>query len=158
ETGIEVSNLSVSGAIGNRHRVCEVSLAIKHGEIVGIAGVEGNGQSELLHALLHPGEGDRTSGEVKMLGKDVTNWPTRKIRELGVVVIPEDRHAEGLVMNWSLSENFLLGRQWNPAFQRGGWFKTSSLNAAASRAIGDYDVRPPDVTLAAGHLSGGNQQ
>jgi len=155
EIGLEVYGLSLAGAVGSRHRLLDVSFAIKRAEIVGIAGVEGNGQSELLHALLHP---RGAKGQVKCLGHDVSEWPTRKIRELGVAVIPEDRHAEGLLLNWSLSENFLLGRQWQPQFQCWGWLNSASLADASGRGIRDYDVRPPDARQAAGNLSGGNQQ
>ena len=158
EMGIEVSKLNL-GEVGSRHRLSDVSFTIKRGEILGIAGVEGNGQSELLHALLHPREPEcRTSGQVKFLGQDVSDWPTRRIREIGIAVIPQDRHAEGLLLNWSLSENFLLGRQRQPQFQCYGWLRPASLANASSRGIRDYDVRPPDATMAAGNLSGGNQQ
>ena len=159
EMGIEVLKLNVAGQVGDRHRLSDVSFTIKRGEIVGIAGVEGNGQSELLHALLHPREPEcRTSGQVKFLGQDVSDWHTRQIRELEIAVIPEDRHAEGLLLNWSLSENFLLGRQRQPQFQCCGWLRAASLANTSSRGIRDYDVRPPDATQAAGNLSGGNQQ
>src|SRR5262249_21665061 len=105
QPGIEISKLNVAGEVGARHRLLDVSFKVSGGEIMGIAGVEGNGQSELLHALLHPREaGCRTSGQVRFLGQDVSEWPTAKIRGLGVAVIPEDRLAEGLLLNWSLSE------------------------------------------------------
>ena len=159
EVGIEVESLSVHGAPGGRHRLSEVSFEIKRGQIVGIAGVEGNGQSELLQALLHPKEpGCRASGKVKFLGHDVSDWPARRIRELGVAVIPEDRQMEGMLLDSSLTENFLLGRQRDRKFRRGGLLDLKRVEAEAEQAVRDYDVRPPDSGVAAGRLSGGNQQ
>jgi simple sugar transport system ATP-binding protein len=159
DIGIEVEGLSVAGVAGGRHRLSEVSFGVRRGEIVGIAGVEGNGQSELLQALLHPNEtGCRGAGRVKFLGKDVSQWPTRRIRELGVAVIPEDRQTEGLLLDSSLAENVLLGRQREKEFQRGGLLDFKRIAAESGRAVREYDVRPPDLRMAAGRLSGGNQQ
>jgi simple sugar transport system ATP-binding protein len=133
-----------------------VSFQLKRGEIVGIAGVEGNGQSELLQAILH--RECRRAGAVKVLGEDVTAWPAAKIRDLGVAVIPEDRQQEGLLLERPVSENFLLGLQRDSAFSRAGFLTPKSLAAAAAHALQEYDVRPRALTIAAGRLSGGNQQ
>ncbi len=159
EITLDVVGLRLAGETAGRHRLADISFSIKRGEIVGIAGVEGNGQSELLQAILHPRDPDcRTSGTVGILGNDVTQWPARKVRDLGVAVIPEDRLHEGLLTERPVSENFLLGLQRSPAFSRGGFLNHSALARTASQAIAEYDVRPADLELPAGRLSGGNQQ
>jgi simple sugar transport system ATP-binding protein len=160
DSAIEVSDLTLAGRTANsRHHLSQVSFSVRRGEIVGIAGVEGNGQSELLQALLHPRDRQcRTSGLVKFLGENVSEWLAKQIRDLGVAVIPEDRQHEGLLLERPLTENFLLGLQHTPEFNRAGLLNSKSLATATAQAIADYDVRPPDATLAAGRLSGGNQQ
>src|SRR6266481_4175190 len=117
EQAIEVTDLCLAGAVaGSRHHLTEISFSVKRGEIVGIAGVEGNGQSELLQAILHPRDPRcRTSGSVKFLGEDVTSCAAMQIRDLGVAVIPEDRQQEGLLLERPVSENFLLGLQRSPS-------------------------------------------
>jgi general nucleoside transport system ATP-binding protein len=159
ELAIEVAGLSLSGPAGSRRRLSDVTFSVRRGEIVGVAGVEGNGQSELLQALLHPRESrSRTLGTVRFLGEDVTTADPRHIRDLGVAVIPEDRQQEGLLLERPVSENFLLGLQRSAVFSRGGFLQLQELNRTTAVAIDDYDVRPPDLTLPAGKLSGGNQQ
>ncbi len=160
EPAIEVAGLSLAGAAaGSRHKLSDLNFCVKRGEIVGVAGVEGNGQSELLQAILHPRDSDcRTSGTVRFLGEDVTTCDALKIRDLGVAVIPEDRHHEGLLLERPVSENFLLGLQRRPAFNRAGFVRSKNVTATASRAVEEYDVRPKDLTTPAGRLSGGNQQ
>ncbi len=159
EPAIEVAGLSLAGPAGSRHRLAEVSFSVRRGEIVGIAGVEGNGQSELLQAILHPRDSHcRTTGTISILGQDVTSCAARRIRELGVAVIPEDRLQEGLLLERPVSENILLGLQRSAAFSRAGFLSRKSLAQTAARAVADYDVRPPDLALPAGKLSGGNQQ
>ena len=159
DSALELAALTLAGPAGSRHRLAGINLCLKRGEIVGIAGVEGNGQSELVQAILHPRESQcRTSGAVKVLGHEVTSWTARKIRELGVAVIPEDRLQQGLLPEQPLRENFLLGLQRSRAFSRAGLLNPRHLADAASRAVNDYDVRPPDLDLPAGKLSGGNQQ
>jgi len=95
---------------------------------------------------------------VKFLGHDVTRWPALKIRDLGIAVIPEDRLHEGLLPARPVSENFLLGRQRSPAFNRAGFVNAKALGQTLMRAMEEYDVRPADARIAAGKLSGGNQQ
>jgi simple sugar transport system ATP-binding protein len=159
DLAMEVAGLDLAGPAGSRHRLSQVSFSVRCGEIVGIAGVEGNGQSDLLQAILHPRESrSRTAGTIRILGKEVTTCDARTIRALGVAVIPEDRLQEGLLLERPVSENFLLGLQRDSAFSRAGVLNSGSIARRAARAIADYDVRPPDLDLPAGNLSGGNQQ
>jgi ABC-type uncharacterized transport system ATPase subunit len=131
-----------------------VSLTVRRGEIVGIAGVEGNGQSELLQAILH--RDCRHTGRLRVLGRDVTAWPSARIRDLGVAVIPEDRQREGLLLERPVTENFLLGLQRD--FSRAGFVRGRSLRDAAKGAVEEYDVRPRRLEIPVRQLSGGNQQ
>ena len=160
ELAMDIAGLSLAGAVaGSRHKISQVGFSIKRGEIVGIAGVEGNGQSELLQAILHPRDLlCRTAGTVRFLGKDVTSWEAWRIRDLGVAVIPEDRQQEGLLLQRPVSENFLLGLQRSTAFSHAGFLNATALQTAAARAVEEYDVRPRELTIPAGKLSGGNQQ
>jgi simple sugar transport system ATP-binding protein len=160
ELAMEVVALSLAGTMaGSRHKLSDVSFSVKRGEIVGVAGVEGNGQSELLQAILHPRDPlCRTSGTVRFLGEDVTHWEARRIRDLGVAVIPEDRQREGLLLQRPVVENFLLGLQRSSAFSQAGLLNAKNLRAAATQAVDEYDVRPRDLAIPAGNLSGGNQQ
>ncbi len=159
EPALELKNLSL-GSAGGRHKLSNISFFVKRGEIVGIAGVEGNGQSELLQAILHPHDRNcRSAGNVSFLGRDVTNWSAREIRDLGVAVISEDRHNEGLLLDRPIAESFLLGLQRNPEFSRRGVLNSRNLTAVACRALQEYDVRSAaDLSLPAAKLSGGNQQ
>jgi simple sugar transport system ATP-binding protein len=159
ERALEVKNLTLAGAPGSRHRLSDVSFSVHRGEIVGVAGVEGNGQTELLQAILHPRDPlCRSKGTISMLGADVTSWDARHIRDLGVAVIPEDRLQEGLLPEQSVADNFLLGLQHRPAFNRRGWLQLQAAADCAAKALEEFDVRPRDLTTAARQLSGGNQQ
>jgi simple sugar transport system ATP-binding protein len=156
---IELRDLTLAGPVGSRHKLSGVSLTVKRGEIVGVAGVEGNGQSELLQATLHPRDAAcRTSGSVRFLGQDATHWSNRRIRDSGVGVIPEDRLREGLLRERPVLENFLLGLHRRPEFSIHGLLQPACLAEAASRAADEYDIRPRELTIPAGRLSGGNQQ
>ncbi|MDO8363082.1 MAG: ABC transporter ATP-binding protein [Actinomycetota bacterium] len=150
-----VSHLSVRG-IGGRLAVDDVSFEVHEGEVVGIAGVEGNGQFELCQALLgieHP-----TTGSVHLDGDDITGKPVQYRLEHGISYIPFDRHREGLLLDAPLWENTLLGRDGNPEFQRGPFIAASAVRADARQVIDDFDVRTPSETVPAYALSGGNQQ
>jgi len=134
--------------------VINVSLAVRGGEIVGLAGVEGNGQHELVECLAglrHP-----RSGRVRVAGRDVTGHGARAHAEAGLAHIPADRLRRGLVAEMSSAENMVLGRQREAA--RGPWLGGPALEAAAAAPLAEYDVRPPDPRTRAGRLSGGNQQ
>jgi general nucleoside transport system ATP-binding protein len=159
EPALELTALSLAGPAGSRHALSGLSFAVLRGEVVGIAGVEGNGQAELVQAILHPREPRcRTSGRVKVLQQEVTTWEARQIRQLGVAVIPADRLQEGLLTERPVSDNFLLGLHRTRAFSRGGFVSGNQLASAATAAMTEYDVRPADLDLPAGKLSGGNQQ
>jgi general nucleoside transport system ATP-binding protein len=158
EPALEMKNLNLTGS-GGRDKLSNVSFAVKRGEIVGIAGVEGNGQTELLQAMLHPRDKNcRSAGIVSFLGRDVSNWSARQIRRLGVGVIPEDRHNEGLLLDRSLAENFVLGLHRCPEFDRAGILNSRNIAASAALAMQEYDIRPAELTMRARKLSGGNQQ
>ena len=142
-----------------RPRLRDVTFSVRRGELVGLAGVEGNGQSDLIRALLNPASSHcRTSGSVKFLGQDVTGWPAARIRALGIGVVPEDRLEQGLVPCWSIEDNFLLGRQRQAEFNRLGLLRRAAVRTSTLREMERYDVRPLNPDLPAEKLSGGNQQ
>lgn len=157
---LEIQKLTLESTVpGARPRLAELSFTVRSGEIVGIAGVEGNGQSELLQAILHPGEKScRTAGTIRVLDKDVSQWSTAEIKRLGVGVVPEDRHHEGLLLGRSLTENFLLGLHHESRFQKSGFISGDALKSSVARALEAYDVRPRQANALASELSGGNQQ
>ena len=158
---LEVRGLSLEGATrGSRNKLDQVSFSVRSGEIVGIAGVEGNGQSELIQAVFHSADSQcRSGGEVRVLGADATQMTTSQIRERGVGVIPEDRHREGLLLEFSVVENFALGLHRRAPFRSAaGRIDWSAVRAATERAIAIYDIRPKNCDVAVGGLSGGNQQ
>lgn len=153
-TVLEVKNLSVSGK--NGPAVKGVSLAVRAGEIVGIAGIEGNGQTELIEAL--SGLSKATAGNVEFAGKDVTNQSARQLKELGIAHIPEDRHKRGLLLNSNLAENSILGVHYREPAASGGFMNNAAITKRVGEIIKNFDVRPGDPTLIAKSLSGGNQQ
>ena len=135
----------------------DIDLDVHKGEIVGVAGVEGNGQLELVEAIL--GMRSVSSGTVILAGKDITKWPVRKIREAGVGYIPEDRHRRGLLLSAPIWENDMLGRQTQAPFVKAGfWIDPKGARKHAQAVIERFDVRTPGVDVPALALSGGNQQ
>ncbi len=131
-----------------------VSLSIAPGEILGIAGVEGNGQTELVEAIA--GLRAATGGTIVVDGTDVTRFPIGKRLAHGITHIPEDRHARGLVLDYSVADNLILGRQ--KQFSSSGAINRARTLAFAEDRIKAFDIRPADPTLPARALSGGNQQ
>jgi simple sugar transport system ATP-binding protein len=131
-----------------------VTFAVAPGEILGIAGVEGNGQTELLEALA----GLRTvrSGSIEIAHRDATALSVKARGNAGLSHIPEDRHARGLILDYSVAENLILGQQHR--FTRGVRLDRDEILENARRAIAAYDIRPSDPLIAARSLSGGNQQ
>ncbi|RMB87776.1 ABC transporter ATP-binding protein [Streptomyces shenzhenensis] len=134
----------------------DVSFTIHAGEIMGIAGVEGNGQTELIDALI--GTKNADSGRIRFLGEDITPWPTRRRRESGVGYIPEDRHRQGLLLESPLWENRILGHVTEKPNAKGFWLDPKGAQADTRRIVEAYDVRTPGIDVTAASLSGGNQQ
>jgi simple sugar transport system ATP-binding protein len=151
EVVLGVRNLSDGTKLNN------VSFDVRAGEIVGIAGVEGNGQTELVEVLagLHHASG----GSFSLNGHDITRCSARQIKEQGIAHIPEDRHRRGLLLEFDLADNTILGTQYRkPPVTTAGLLDEQAVFEKANRLIRDFDVRPPDATLPARALSGGNQQ
>jgi len=134
-----------------------VSFELRKGEILGIAGVEGNGQSELMEVLA--GTRKTTGGHVLLGDRDITTYDARTERDAGVAFIPEDRRGTGLVLSFSIAENSILGRERSPRFS---WnelvLKLVEIREWARRLVKEFDVRTPSIDVAARNLSGGNQQ
>ena len=155
------SSLSVSSlVVTNRGRraVDGVSFDIAAGEILGIAGVEGNGQTELIEAIA--GLRPVASGTIALGGRDVTHASVRERTEAGLAHIPEDRHRRGLILEYSVADNLILGDQHHYATgARHAWaLDGRRIEANANDEIQRFDIRPPDAELPARALSGGNQQ
>ncbi|MFE9597877.1 ABC transporter ATP-binding protein [Streptomyces hokutonensis] len=134
----------------------DVTFTIHAGEVMGIAGVEGNGQTELIDALI--GLRNADSGTIAFLGEDITPWATRKRREAGIGYIPEDRHRHGLLLEAPLWENRILGHVTETPNAKGVWLDIKGAQADTRRIVEEYDVRTPGIDVTAASLSGGNQQ
>ncbi|MFF2509356.1 ABC transporter ATP-binding protein [Streptomyces sp. NPDC058067] len=134
----------------------DVTFTIHRGEVLGVAGVEGNGQSELVEAIMGMRAADH--GTVSLDGTDVTQTPTRKRREAGVGYIPEDRHRHGLLLEAPLWENRVLGHVSERPNSKGALLDLKAARADTERIVRDYDVRTPGIEVTAASLSGGNQQ
>ncbi|MGI9167756.1 MAG: ABC transporter ATP-binding protein [Pyrinomonadaceae bacterium] len=158
-TELSVSNLSVITKSGAKP-VDNVSFEIRKGEILGIAGVEGNGQTELIEALAGLIDSAKLSGKILFEDRDITQQGARLRRELGIAHIPEDRHRRGLLLEFSLAENSILGVHYRkPIVAYAGVFlDNGAIRRRADEIIEAFDVRPPNPDLPARALSGGNQQ
>jgi ABC-type uncharacterized transport system ATPase subunit len=152
---LELDNVTVRSTDG-RVVVDDVSLTIRKGEIVGLAGVEGNGQAELVEAIM--GMRPVAAGRIVLAGQDVSLWHTRQRREGGIGYIPEDRHRHGLLLYAPLWENRVLGHQTERPNARGPWIDRSGAKADSRRIVDEFDVRTPGIDVTAASLSGGNQQ
>lgn len=152
--------LEVTGLTANdsRHHpvVRGVDLAVRAGEVLGVAGVQGNGQTELVEVLT--GLLPATSGSVQILGQDVTGATPRRITELGVAHIPEDRQRDGLVLGFPIYDNLILNTYYQPPFARGPELQFETVYEYSQRVSKEFDVRTPSINLPAQNLSGGNQQ
>ena len=133
-----------------------VDLEVRSGEILGIAGVDGNGQNELVQAIT--GLSKAEAGEILIDGKNVTNLTPKEIRESGLGYIPEDRHKRGLVLPFSLYENSILGAQRKKTFRKGLGLDYRKIREYTRKLIKEFDVRTPNEKVQAKSLSGGNQQ
>jgi ABC-type uncharacterized transport system ATPase subunit len=155
EPVLQVSGLTAAGRKGTKV-LSDVGLEVRAGEVLGIAGVQGNGQTELVEVIT--GLRGADSGQVAVCGRDITNRPPREIRDLGVAHIPEDRQARGLILNFTMAENLVLGRQHREPFSRRGLLCLSCIRDHAERLITEHDLRPGDPDVEVANLSGGNQQ
>lgn len=153
---LEVRDLTLPAPGGGRDLLHDIDLVIRSGEILGIAGVEGNGQAELVEAVMGMRPG--TSGVVTLDGKDLAGRSTRDRREAGIGYIPEDRHRHGLLLDSPLWENRILGHQTREPNIRGPLIDRGGARKDTQRIVEDYDVRTPGIDTLARALSGGNQQ
>ena len=151
---LEVSGLTVKR--DQRIKVKDLNLTVRAGEIVGIAGVDGNGQTELIDAI--SGLVKIQSGKIKIAGKEVTHQSPRKINESGLGVIPEDRQNVGLILPLTLAENLTLKMYYQARYNRHGLLNYQKINQHAVQLIKDFDIRSQSELESAGELSGGNQQ
>ncbi len=152
---LQVDGAVVPGARG-RPAVRGVSFVVRGGEILGIAGIEGNGQTELVEALV--GLRALSAGHVKIMDEDVSRSGVRAIRLLGLAHIPEDRHRRGLVLPMEIWENLILGHHMRPVFGRGPVLDRPAISRFAEERAARFDVRTPTLHTPALALSGGNQQ
>lgn len=155
DTILNVNNLKVKEKRGNL-AVKGLSFQVKAGEILGVAGIDGNGQDELVEAIT--GLRHVESGNIQIKGKDMTNQKTRKITELGVSSIPADRQKYGLILQLSLADNLALQSYYHKPFSNHGIINFQKIHEHAQRLIKKFDIRTSSENLAAGELSGGNQQ
>lgn len=154
ETVLKVENLSVKLKNGVE-KVKDVSFEVRRGEIFGIAGVDGNGQNELVEAIVGL---ISSTGKIIFKGEEIQNLPTRRRYEKGIAYIPADRQQDGLVLNFTVAENIVLKRYYKKPYSNGGFLNYKVIISEADRLIHEFDVRPPDYKLFAKNLSGGNQQ
>jgi simple sugar transport system ATP-binding protein len=152
---LQVSDLQVRGDRGG-DMVTGVSFEVRAGEILGIAGVAGNGQDELVEAIM--GLRQVAGGSIVLDGEDVTADGPRDLHGKNVAYVPADRHRFGLVLSFPLTDNVVLTDYYMEPYSRGVVRDEAAIAARAAEAIEQYDVRTPGVTVTAGTLSGGNQQ
>ena len=158
EVVLDVEHMTVASKVHKNNAVKDVSLKVRRGEIVCIAGIDGNGQTEFVYGLT--GLEPLVSGKITMCGQDITKMPIRKRNVLGMSHIPEDRHKHGLVLDYSLEDNLVLERYFEPEFtDKAGFLRRDNIRKYAEKLIDQYDVRSGQgpVTIARS-MSGGNQQ
>ncbi|MBK7721369.1 MAG: ABC transporter ATP-binding protein [Austwickia sp.] len=157
---LAVQGLSVAGAPGEPALLDDISFTVHAGEVLGIAGVEGNGQNELVEVIM--GMVEPAGGTVELAADgvmvDISDWDTRRIREAGIGFIPADRHRHGLLLDAPLWENRILGHQTQAPNVRGPLVDARSAQEDTRRIVQEYDVRTPSIFVTAASLSGGNQQ
>lgn len=155
QAALEITDLTVLDD-DERPAVDNVSLRVHQGEVVGVAGVEGNGQNEMVNAVM--GTEPVAAGTITLHGDDITGISVRARREAGIGYVPQDRHHEGLLLDAPLWENAALGHQTHTPFSKGFWFDESGARTRTQEIRDEFDVRTPDIDVSAHALSGGNQQ
>jgi len=157
EVVLSVENISVLDDREQR-AVDNVSFEVRAGEILAIAGVQGNGQTELSEALLGLRHAIKGSGEIRLAGQNLNHLSVRKHLEAGIGYVPEDRKKDGLVSEFSISENFMLNGSFSKPFAKGVNIDFAARDKISAKLIEEFDVRTQSAETAAGKLSGGNQQ
>ncbi|MBX3046736.1 MAG: ABC transporter ATP-binding protein [Anaerolineales bacterium] len=152
---LTVQNLKVGDDRG-QIAVDDVSFTVRAGEVLGIAGVQGNGQTELVEALT--GLRPALDGSVRLLNEDVTRANPRRITELGTAHIPEDRQRDGLVLSFPVADNLVLNTYYQRPFSKGAVLQQATIAKVAEERVNSFDIRTPSVDTSAASLSGGNQQ
>ncbi len=154
---LKVENMTVASRSHGNNAVKNVSFEVREGEIVCLAGIDGNGQTELVYGLT--GLEPMVSGKITFLDKDISKTSIRARNAMGLSHIPEDRHKHGLVLDYSLEDDIVLQRYWEPEFTKGGFLRRNNIRSYADRLIDQYDIRSGQgaVTIARS-MSGGNQQ
>ncbi len=158
ETVLEIERMSVASKLHKKNAVSNVSLKVRAGEIVCIAGIDGNGQSEFIYGLT--GLEPIVSGSIRLKGKEISRESIRKRSLDGIAHIPEDRHKHGLVLDYTLEDNLVLQRYFEPEFtDKAGFLRRKNIRAYADRLIGENDIRSGQGAVTpARSMSGGNQQ
>jgi general nucleoside transport system ATP-binding protein len=152
---LSVNNLTLKNADGSA-ALTDISFTVRGGETLGIAGVEGNGQTELIEILA--GLRQATSGELRLVEQPIHTLDPHERKQRGIAHIPEDRHRRGLLLSFDLAGNSILGMHRDPPISGALLLNQPVINQRAERLVKEYDVRPPNISLPAGALSGGNQQ
>ncbi len=157
EVVLDVQHVTVPSKVHKNNAVKDVSFQVHAGEIVCLAGIEGNGQTQFVYALT--GLDKMSDGKITLCGKDITKESIRQRSKDGMSHIPEDRHKHGLVLDYTLEQNLVLQRYWQPAFQKAGFIKSDAVRKYAEKLIDQYDIRSGQgpITIARS-MSGGNQQ
>ena len=157
EAVLTVEHLSVPSKLHKNDAVHDVSLTVRAGEIVCIAGIDGNGQTEFIHAL--SGLEKSSSGTITLCGRNITGDSIRRRSQAGMSHIPEDRHKHGLILDYTLEQNMVLQRYFEPRFQKNGFIRFDEVREYATQLIEQYDVRSGQGPITtARSMSGGNQQ
>ena len=157
EVILDVEHVTVPSKIHKKNDVTDVSFQVRRGEIVCLAGIEGNGQTQFVHALT--GLGKLSEGKITLTGHDITKAPIRQRSKDGMSHIPEDRHKHGLILDYTLEQNMVLQRYWQPEFQNHGIIRFDKVREYSDRLIEQYDVRSGQGSVTpARAMSGGNQQ
>ena len=154
---LDVQHVTVPSKVHKNDAVKDVSFQVRAGEIVCLAGIEGNGQTEFAYGLT--GLEKLSGGKITLKGYDITHAHIRERSKLGMSHIPEDRHKHGLVLDFTLAENLVLQRYWQPEFQQSGFIRKGAVRQYAEKLIEQYDIRSgqgPDTVVRS--MSGGNQQ
>ena len=157
EVVLDVKNVTVPSKLHSNNAVKNVSFQVRAGEIVCLAGIEGNGQTQFVYALT--GLDKMSSGHITLCGHDITKTSIRNRAKLGMSHIPEDRHKHGLVLDFSLEDNLVLQRYWQPQFKKGPFIRRNEVRKYAEKLIDEFDIRSGEGPVTpARSMSGGNQQ